>query len=183
MALRQRTPSHSFKDYQEMTEPEHPDESLEKEELYSSYLDGELTEEEAREFEAKLASSPEERANFQALKKTWELLDYLPKPDVTMAFTAKTMEKMKALSNPTVAIKEYSYGDRGLLVAAALLILFAGGVGVGSLTFKETTSIDAELINNLRLYENKNLYEQIENIEFLKKLDAPDLFGQEPSSL
>jgi hypothetical protein len=39
------------------------------------------------------------------------------------------------------------------------------------------------LVNNLRLYENKNLYEQIENIEFLKKLDAPDLFGQEPSGL
>ena len=183
MALRQRILNHSFKDFKDMTEPEHPDDSLEKEELYSSYLDGELTEEEAREFEAKLASSPEERANFQAMKKTWEMLDYLPKPDVTMAFTAKTMEKMKALSNPTVAIKEYSYGDRGLLIAAALLVLFAGGFGVGSLSFNDTTRIDTELVNNLRLYENKNLYEQIENIEFLKKLDAPDLFGQEPSGL
>ena len=115
-----------------MTEPEEADDSLEKEELYSSYLDGELTEEEAREFEAKLASSPEERANFQAMKKTWEMLDYLPKPDVTMAFTAKTMEKMRALSNPTIAIKEYSYGDRRLLVAAVLLILFVGGFGIGS---------------------------------------------------
>ena len=183
MALRQRIANHNFKDFKNMNEPEHPDDSLDKEELYSSYLDGELTEEEAREFEAKLASSPEERANFQAMKKTWEMLDYLPKPDVTMAFTAKTMEKMQALSNPTVAIKEYSYGDRGLLIAAALLVLFAGGFGVGSLSFKETTRQDIELINNLRLYENKNLYDQIENIEFLKKLDAPDLFGQEPSGL
>jgi hypothetical protein len=123
------------------------------------------------------------RLDFQAMKKTWEMLDYLPKPDVTMAFTAKTMEKMKALSNPTVAIKEYSYGDRGLLIAAALLVLFAGGFGVGSLSFNDSIRVDTELVNNLRLYENKNLYEQIENIEFLKKLDAPDLFGQEPSGL
>lgn len=76
-----------------MNEPEDADDSLEKEELYSSYLDGELTEEEAREFEARLASSPEERANFQAMKKTWEMLDYLPKPDVTVAFTAKPWKR------------------------------------------------------------------------------------------
>ena len=104
MVPRQRIANHSFKDFKDMNEPDCSDDSQEKEELYSSYLDGELTEEEARDFEAKLASSPEERANFQAMKKTWEMLDYLPKPDVTMAFTAKTMEKMKALSNPTVAI-------------------------------------------------------------------------------
>jgi hypothetical protein len=183
MAPRQRIANYSFKDFKDMNEPENSDDSLEKEELYSSYLDGELTEEEAREFEAKLATSPEERANFQAMKKTWEMLDYLPKPDVTMAFTAKTMKKMQALSSPTVAIKEYSYGDRGLLIAAGLLVLFAGGFGLGSLSFNDTSRVDAELVNNLRLYENKNLYEQIENIEFLKKLDAPDLFGQEPSGL
>ncbi|MBJ7303035.1 MAG: zf-HC2 domain-containing protein [Gemmataceae bacterium] len=166
-----------------MNEPEEADDSLEKEELYSSYLDGELTEEEAREFEAKLASSPEERANFQAMKKTWEMLDYLPKPDVTMAFTAKTMEKMRALSNPTIAIKEYSYGDRRLLVAAVLLILFVGGFGIGSYSLRKTVSIEEEIIRNFGLYENKKIYEQIENIEFLKKLDAPDLFGQDPSGL
>lgn len=165
-----------------MNEPEPFDDSQDKEELYSSYLDGELTEEEAREFEAKLASSPSDRANFQAMKEAWAMLDYLPKPDVTMSFTEKTMEKMKALSSPTIALKDYSFGIRGLAIAAVLLILFAGGVGVGSLSFKEN-NIDKELIKNLRLYENKSLYEQIENIEFLKKLDAPDLFGQDTSGL
>jgi len=164
-----------------MTEPEYSDDSQEKEELYSSYLDGELTEEEARAFEAKLASSPADRADFQAMKEAWAMLDYLPKPDVTMSFTEKTMEKMKALSSPTIAIKDYSSGIRVLKVAAVLLILFAGGVGVGSLSFKENNT-DKELIKNLRLYENKNIYDQVENIEFLRKLDAPDLFGQDTSS-
>lgn len=164
-----------------MAEPEYSDDSQKKEELYSSYLDGELTEEEAREFEAKLASSPADRADFLAMKEAWAMLDYLPKPDVTMSFTEKTMEKMQALSSPTVAIKDYSFEIRALMVAALLLVLFAGGVGVGSLSFKENNT-DKELIKNLRLYENKNLYEQIENIEFLKKLDAPDLFGQEATS-
>lgn len=90
---------------------------------------------------------------------------------------------MRALSNPTIAIKDYLYGDRRLLVGAVLLILFVGGFGIGSYSLRKTVSIEEEIIRNFGLYENKKIYEQIENIEFLKKLDAPDLFGQDPSGL
>ena len=163
-----------------MAKDDLPDDSLEKEELYSSYLDGELSEEEARAFEARLASSAEERANFQAMKKTWEMLDYLPKPDVTLSFTAKTMEKMKTMSAPAIQPGLFVFhhpGIRGFVLAAALVVLFAGGFVVGSFSLKNTVNVDEELIRNLRLYENKKLYEQIESIEFLKKLDSPELFG------
>lgn len=158
------------------------DDSIEKEELYSSYLDGELSEDEARAFEARLASSAEERANFQAMKKTWEMLDYLPKPDVTSSFTAKTMEKMHTMGVPATQPGLFVVnhpGIRGFVFAAVLMVLFAGGFGIGSYSSKSTVNVDEELIRNLRLYENKRLYEQIESIEFLKKLDSPELFGQD----
>jgi hypothetical protein len=58
-----------------------------------------------------------------------------------------------------------------------------GGFGIGSYSLRKTVSIEEEIIRNFGLYENKKIYEQIENIEFLKKLDAPDLFGQDPSGL
>ena len=69
------------------------------------------------------------------------------------------------------------------MVAAVLLILFVGGFGIGSYSLRKTVSIEEEIIRNFGLYENKKIYEQIENIEFLKKLDTPDLFGQDPSGL
>lgn len=165
-----------------MAKDELSDDSNEKEELYSSYLDGELSEEEARAFEARLASSAEERANFQAMKKTWEMLDYLPKPDVTTSFTAKTMEKMHTMSGPATQPGLFVVNHPGIragVFAAVLMVLFAGGFGIGSYSSKNTVNVDEELIRNLRLYENKRLYEQIGSIEFLRKLDSPELFGQD----
>jgi hypothetical protein len=38
---------------------------------------------------------------------------------------------------------------------------------------------DEELVRDLRLLENRRLYEQVEDVGFLKKLDQPDLFGDD----
>src|SRR5229473_2045109 len=46
-----------------------------------AYLDGELNEEAAQVLEARLSREPDLRAEAEALKRTWELLDYLPRPE------------------------------------------------------------------------------------------------------
>src|SRR3954451_13737717 len=46
-----------------------------------AYLDGELTGEAARALEAKITLDPQARAEAETLKRTWELLDFLPKPE------------------------------------------------------------------------------------------------------
>jgi hypothetical protein len=38
---------------------------------------------------------------------------------------------------------------------------------------------DQELVRDLRVIENKRLYEAVEDVEFLEKLDRPDLFGDD----
>ena len=51
-----------------------------REELVA-YLDGELNEEAARQVEERISLDPKARAEADALKKAWDLLDYLPKPE------------------------------------------------------------------------------------------------------
>src|SRR5579872_4488652 len=61
-----------------------------------AYLDGELDANAARKVEARLAADPQARSRATALKKTFELLDYLPKPEASAEFTSRTLDKIPA---------------------------------------------------------------------------------------
>jgi hypothetical protein len=68
-----------------------------------AYLDGELAEEQARQLEQRLASDPQLRHRAMLLKKTYDLLDYLPCPEAPADFATRTLEKIPALkSSPAV---------------------------------------------------------------------------------
>src|SRR5437773_9892739 len=70
-----------------------------------AYLDGELTEADAREFEQKLHSDSAMRRDADALKRTWELLDFLPQPDPSATFTSRTLDKLSVLRpSPSEAV-------------------------------------------------------------------------------
>src|SRR5437879_4627701 len=60
----------------------------------TAYLDGELDKKSARTMEAKLNANPTMRAEAEALQKTWQMLDYLPKPGPSTTFTSKTLERL-----------------------------------------------------------------------------------------
>jgi hypothetical protein len=62
-----------------------------------AYLDGELDEAAARRVEARLARDPAARARAAELKKSFDLLDYLPKPEPSPTFTTRTLEKLPAV--------------------------------------------------------------------------------------
>src|SRR5689334_1695542 len=59
-----------------------------------AYLDGELTGAAARAVEAKLALNPAARAEAESLKRTWDLLDYLPRPEPSPSFTERTLSRL-----------------------------------------------------------------------------------------
>ena len=77
-----------------------------------AYLDGELEAPAARRVEARLATDPQARAKAAALKKTFDLLDYLPKPEPSATFATRTIDKLPVLqtgamqqrSQPTSAV-------------------------------------------------------------------------------
>src|SRR5262245_49608728 len=62
-----------------------------------AYLDGELDPAAARKVEARLASDPEARAKAAALKKTFDLLDYLPRHEPSPNFTTRTLDRLPAM--------------------------------------------------------------------------------------
>jgi anti-sigma factor RsiW len=153
-----------------------------------AYLDGEMDEDKARAMEAKINSDASIRAEADALKRTWELLDYLPSKAPTADFTQRTASlatsfpsKQNPVSLSGKVARTWKPFAVGLGWAAAVLLV--GGIG-----FAVTTKLlpreptDEEMSRDLRVIENKKAYEQIDDLDFLKQLDHPDLFGDDPDS-
>ena len=91
-----------------------------------AYLDGELNDAQARAMATKLTQSVTARREADALRKTWELLDLLPRPKASEDFTARTL---------TVATRGADPGDRMATAASALarriLVGLACAAGLG----------------------------------------------------
>ena len=67
-----------------------------------AYLDGELDPAAARKVEARLAKDPAARARAAELKKSFDLLDYLPKPEPSPTFTSRTLDKLPTVKPAAV---------------------------------------------------------------------------------
>ena len=153
-----------------------------------AYLDGELDEEAARALEAKLNLDPRARGEAETMQKTWDLLDYLPRPDVSPSFTNKTLDRVSAyrpssMSTSREGLRSWSFGAAW---AAVLLLAVLGGFW-GTERWarperppvEDPAKIDQQLVRDLRVLENRRFYENIDDVEFLKALESPDLFGED----
>jgi hypothetical protein len=165
-----------------------------------AYLDGELPESAAKTLEAKLNLDAEARAEAVALRKTWELLDFLPRPEPSASFTHRTMERLSV----QVSLARAGWLGSGrwprwvLGVAWAAVVLLAAGVGFAGVHFlaKEhpgdngprqerpdplaslgPKELKEKLVQDLRILENRRLYDNVDDLDFLRELDDPELFG------
>ena len=165
----------------------------ERDELVA-YLDGELDETSSRALEARLSLDPQARAEAVALQKTWELLDYLPRPEPSPNFTNRTLERISGempVSRSGAGRSLWPGWALGVGWAAAVLV--AAAIGFGAVKFlaapahpdqppdplahMDSAEVEQALVRNLRVLENQRLYENVDDIEFLRALDNPDLFG------
>lgn len=163
-----------------MTEPSHFSEQ-ERADLVA-FLDGELHGEAARALEAKLSLNPAARAEADTLRRTWGLLDYLPQPQPSLRFTHRTLERLAPLRS-----EEQRRGRRwrtlGLGLGWAAALLLAGWVGYSGYNWLVPRKPgENELLHDLRIIENKRLYDRIGDLDFWRALEAPDLFGDEASN-
>jgi anti-sigma factor RsiW len=156
-----------------------------------AYLDGELDEPATQAVEAKIASDSEVRAEIDALKQTWGMLDYLPKTSPSPNFTNRTMERLTLEKVGAAKTMPMPGRGRAWLIGAcwAAAVLLAIGIGYYVTTFfgsreaKPAPIPDADrpLVRNLRIAEDWRLYENADDLEFVKKLSHPDFFGEDPS--
>ncbi len=147
-----------------------------------AYLDGELNDDAARQVEARINQDAAIRAEVETLKRTWEMLDYLPRAEPSPNFTHRTLAEVTAQRTASAQTRQ-RWRRMGLVVGWAAAVLLAIGAGFGAvnwLTPHDPT--DEQLARDLHVLENRKLYEQVDNLEFLHELDQPDLFGDESES-
>ncbi len=149
-----------------------------------AYLDGELEGDAARALEQKLALNPAARAEADDLKRTWDLLDFLPKSEPSPNFTHRTLDRLRPVatgSQPSAARRRRSWWRPALLVSgwAAAVVLSALGGFAGFNLLAPRDPGDAELVRDLNVIKNKRVFELVEDIDFARELDHPDLFGND----
>jgi anti-sigma factor RsiW len=154
-----------------------------------AFLDGELPSEAASVFEAKLNRDPRFQAEAETLRRAWDLLDYLPRVQPSSDFTSRTLEQIAAVPRASAAAAGPRRGHTwawGFGWVAAVLLAAAGGYDWMAFVLHrnvprevEPIDLDQHLIRDLRVIENKHLYDQVDSLDFLRALDTPELFGDE----
>lgn len=176
-----------------------------------AYLDGELDPAAARRVEARLATDPAAREKAAALKKTYDLLDYLPRPEPSPDFTTKTLDRLPAVkaaaapadppsSSVPVVIQtgplplpaaERQPARRGLW-AAGLLVAVGACAAAGyfaSATLRPAqpqaaAAAPEELpISDRGVVENLPLYAAADDLDFVRALAESEYFGDAPGGV
>ena len=151
-----------------------------------AFLDGELADDATRVVEARMNTDAAYRAEAESLRRAWEMLDFLPKSEPMAHFTERTMSRIvpvSASSHPPSLP-----GERGWwfwpAVAGGWAVAFFLTIGVCYRGYGWMVPLEpgeADLVRDLRLIENKKAYDNVEDFEFLRQLDHPDLFGDDVS--
>ena len=171
----------------------------------TAYLDGELPESEARKIEAMLARDPDARRRVDDLKKSYDLLDFLPKREPSADFATRTVTKLlpalsdadrTQLASPSGTVPAAGRVGGSTLVlepierprpwrqALLWLIVLACGAGgayaahaFAAPYLNERDKDRGDLASDYRLLVHLPWYLGIDDLDFLRRLDEPDLFA------
>jgi anti-sigma factor RsiW len=164
-----------------------------------AYLDGELDARKKKEIESRLQTDAKSRERLKAYKKTWELLDTLPKVEPSKAFTEKTISKIEPILVtktsppfasavkseapfvPTISAPPKAPFPRILFSLAVLVGLAFGFFGRSALLANRARQAerekDAQVAREQRILEHLHLYKYVDDIQTLHDLDSPEYFG------
>ncbi len=147
-----------------------------------AYLDGELDDVATLEVERTLSESAEIRQEVEALARTWDLLDDLPRVRASSEFTERTMASVQALSSaqPTQPMFLNRLRRRLVpigLVAGAVLCVVGGFL----LTNQFVPDPSDPLVEDLPVIEQLDLYLDVGDAAFLQELHQSETLTEEPS--
>lgn len=148
---------------------------------FVAYLDGELSEQETHEIEQMLAHSQVARHELDALAKTWEILDALPRVKLGSEFTEKTMASV-AIKEPVVRSgvldAVYERFKVGVLVTGWVIGLGAAAAGGYLLTSQVIADPTRQMVQDYELLKDLDRYEEIGSTEFLEQLRADSIWNE-----
>ena len=146
-----------------------------------AYLDGELTEADARALATKITLSVTARREIESLQMTWELLDYLPRPAPSEDLANRTL---------SLAMVNGAGGGRATAIAGRAGVVFARvaallGVAAVTLAIGYTSTRwlwpdpSARLVRDLPIAEHLDEYREVGSIEFLNLLSNSSALGED----
>jgi anti-sigma factor RsiW len=146
-----------------------------------AYLDGELTEPERRTLSTKITQSVTARREIESLQRTWELLDYLPRPEAADDFATRTMTV--ALDQGGRGAKASAIVGRARVIAARVAVL--GGVAASTLAVGYIAGRWAwpdpstRLVRDLPIAEHLEEYREVGSYDFLRLLENSPAFAED----
>ncbi len=152
-----------------------------REELVA-YLDGELDDNVARiRVEQLLAANPDVRTEVQQLERAWDMLDKLPRAEVDAGFTQTTVEMVAVRASEEIDQERHQRPRRQIRKWAwvGVSLFLAGLLGAAGANLLWPHPDDA-LLRDLRVLQNLDEYEQVGDVEFLRRLHDEEMFLDDP---
>jgi anti-sigma-K factor RskA len=145
-----------------------------------AYLDGELSPDQAARIERRMGEDPKYRARLNQLQRAWDMLDSLNRSEADDDFVHSTVEMVavqaveEAKTQKIRTIRRRNFGWVSLLV----LLLGVAGTTYFAARYR-LEQPNRELVTNLHLIERVDDYRNIDSLEFVKQLEAENLFAAE----
>ncbi len=144
-----------------------------------AFLDGELDDVDAQKFEEKSARSISIRKELTALEKTWNMLDWLPRPEAPGDFASQTISRIHSQAIRAELIEGQLMRWSGVAAKSltwVVSIAAMAAVGFGLLRFAWRDP-SRELIGHLTILENLETYRSIPDLKFLDDISRIGLFA------
>jgi hypothetical protein len=155
-----------------------PDESAM--EQLTAYLDGELDEQVSREVEQRLGDDDGYREQLKQLDEAWELLDHLPRAEADDVFTRTTVEMVAVAAEDDARLAEHGRRRRSRLAwfGTIAVVVLAAAVGYVAASYRFDRP-NRELLRDLPIIENIDVYQDADSVEWLEMLDKSRLFSDD----
>ena len=150
-----------------------------------AYLDGELDSPGAADVEDRLALDSAARARAEAYKKSYDLLDYLPRREPSPDFTTRTLTKLQPLPSPSggSAVAAGGSGPRAadpagrprqrswaLPLLAAAVVAAVGGFAAHASLRPYLNPPERLDLDDLQMIEHLPLYVAVDDLDYLRPI-------------
>lgn len=144
-----------------------------------AFIDGELTEVESRALTTKLTHSPTARREVELLRKTWEILDLLPRPRVNDQFHERTLSYVHSAEIHAGARWEpfKKAVALGLRLSACVLVAVAAAIAARAVAARAWVNPEERVVRDMSLAEHLDEYLEVGDFEFLERLGGAAEFG------